>query len=158
MDTNFLIWRDEDVYNEPIPFEKFVLSRLQEFKRVTGKEVLLVGQNPTWQLSLTRVLNVAFLARGHAVPDRTFQGISEDSIELDPVVKKEASRAGIPYFSIKDEICNTDGCRVRVGDHLESDLVEFDYGHLSHQGSLYVVRNGLGEKVKTLLDQEKSKP
>jgi peptidoglycan/LPS O-acetylase OafA/YrhL len=149
--ANHLFWNDNDGYAENVPYKKFVVTKLEEFKKITGKEVLLVGQNPTWQISLTRVLNIAFLAKGLRVPTRTFQGIGEDSLEFDSLLKDEASSQEIPYFSIKDEICTNEGCRVRVGDHLESDLMEFDYGHLSHQGSLYVVENGLGTKIKTLI-------
>ena len=72
-------------------------------------------------------------------------------MQWDQIMRNEAKRQGVPYFSIRDEICDTDGCLVRTGDHLESDLMEYDYGHLSHQGSLYVVNHGLGDRILKLL-------
>lgn len=150
-DSYYLFWHDNDGYLESQPYQEFVRSRLLEFKKWTAREVLMVGENPTWHISLSRVLNVAFLGNGLPVPERTYIGISKDSLEWDQIMRDEARAGAIPYFSIKDQACNSEGCLVRVGDRLESDLMDYDYGHLTHEGSLFIVKNGLGAKIKELL-------
>jgi hypothetical protein len=149
--ANHKQWSSDDGYGESEPYDKYLVSRLKAIGELSGKKVLLVGQNPTYEISLTRVLNIAYLSRGLPVPERTLQGVEEDSVEWDRLLKAESAARGVPYFSIRDELCSNDGCRVRTGADLASDLMEFDYGHLSHEGSLYVVKNGLGAQVKGLL-------
>ena len=109
-------------YDEPVPYPKFMAMRLQEIKKLTGKEVLLVGPIPTWQISLLRVVNIAFLSKSLPVPQYTFEGLSKEAIELDQVMKEEASHYQVPYFSLKEELCAQQGCMVRVGERIEADF------------------------------------
>ena len=150
--SNYSLWVHNPQYKEPIPYPSYIVNKLAEFKRWTGKEVMLVGQNPAWKISLPRVLNVGFLVRGKPVPERTYLGIEEDSLHWDDKMQEAVGAENqISYFSIRKTICNPEGCLVRTGNNLASDLMDFDYGHISFAGGVYVVGHGLGQKVKELL-------
>ena len=45
---------------------------------------------------------------------------------------------GVTFLSMDDLLCNEKGCLTMVGPKLETDLIVWDYGHLTTAGSKYV--------------------
>lgn len=58
---------------------------------------------------------------------------------VDQATRALAASAGIQFVSLIDKLCIADACRVRLEDN--RSLLQIDSGHLSAEGSLYVVRN-----------------
>ena len=154
--TYYLNWqRPNQYYRESAPYYDFVIDRALAFQKSTGKKVLLLGQNPTWIGTLPRVVSIAFLMRGLPVPLRTLIGQDHESLVADDIEKGKAQAVGIPFYSMKDAVCNSEGCLVRSGENPTSDLMTTDYGHISPAGATYVTEHGLGGKVLELLSRER---
>jgi hypothetical protein len=65
-------------------------------------------------------------------------GVEAASILIDDRFKRTEFSEGVEYWSIKDQLCNADGCLIRVGDELSKDLIVYDYGHLTKAGSQFI--------------------
>ena len=154
MASHYQYWGSPNkYYREAVPYYEFVIARALAYQKDTGKKLLLIGQNPTWFGTLPRLLTIAFLSKGQPVPLRTFVGLEKAPLIAEDIVKRNAVSAQVPYFSMKDTLCNQEGCLVRTGENLSTDLMTVDYGHISSTGAAYVVEHGLGEKIMELLGQ-----
>jgi hypothetical protein len=47
---------------------------------------------------------------------------------------------GVTYLSLKDVLCDELGCLTMVGPDLQSDIVVWDYGHLTVNGAEFATR------------------
>jgi hypothetical protein len=55
--------------------------------------------------------------------------------------------ANVSYLSLKDLLCDRSGCLTMVGPNLKSDLIVYDYGHLTKSGADFVTRNLLAKAI-----------
>jgi len=109
--------------------------------------VLVIGEVPTWENSLPWVLNRLFLARERAIPARTLEGVIPDSLSIDQQMQQLPWGSKVSYLSVKDLLCNGQGCMTMVGHTLPTDLTVFDYGHLSQSGARYVIQQSIGPQI-----------
>jgi peptidoglycan/LPS O-acetylase OafA/YrhL len=131
-----------------------ILDRVAKLADSVGaKKVILVGEMPTWEPDLPHGLIRNFVEKHEKVPERTWVGVAKPSLEMDDLMRTWALPPGYQYFSVKDVLCNADGCLTRVGNHLATDLVVWDYGHLTQAGSDYVVSHGLGDLLSSTLQK-----
>ncbi|MGB6971745.1 MAG: SGNH hydrolase domain-containing protein, partial [Desulfobulbales bacterium] len=56
----------------------------------------------------------------------------------------------VHYISIMDELCKDDECLFKVNN--QGELLVYDYGHLTIEGSLYVVKNIIYPQLKKILN------
>lgn len=117
------------------------------------KKVIIVGEIPTWQGNLPHLLLHKFVKKHQSIPVRTLVAIDESSLQMDAMLQKVSWPKNTEYFSIHDLFCNADGCLTRVGENLRTDLVVWDYGHLTEVGSRYVAEHGLAERIMQALKQ-----
>ena len=119
---------DQNDYNE-------ILEYLHENN--LKSKLILVGPVPQWQLSLPNII----AKRHFNIDERRFV----DSSFVDAVFKINSNlhmkyeNSDIEYISIIDKLCNKKGCVAKI-DNKNTPLV-WDYGHLSLDGSKYVVEN-----------------
>jgi hypothetical protein len=106
---------------------------------------------PIWGGTLPRILNQEYLRLGQAAPTRMFTGLIPESLQLDAALKSTSARFRVPYYSLKDRLCDAQGCLTRVGDQLPDELIVFDDGHLTTAGARYVMGSGLGQTIASLL-------
>ena len=106
-------------------------------------QVIVVGEIPTWKTDLPSILDKDFLRYGKPIPERSFHKVDPVSLHMD----QSMHALPINLFSIKDQLCNKEGCLVRVGPDLRTDLTVWDYGHLTTAGAKFVVNHGLGEAI-----------
>ena len=130
-------------YRDKGGYEKILARRLLDLRRAGLQKIIVVGQIPIWDDGLPQLVARKFLAKGQAVPLRTYAGITSASLDWDTIIRSQQYDSGIMYVSLKDLLCNRGGCLVRVGDDLEHDLIVFDRGHLTNSGASYVVDNAL---------------
>ncbi len=74
--------------------------------------------------------------------------MAADSLTLDGVMRASLARlagripspgqARIRYVSLRESLCNMQGCLTSVGENLREDLVVWDYGHLTVSGAKWV--------------------
>lgn len=112
---------------------------------------MIVGQIPTWVDALPHNLNLHFLRKGLDVPLRTWTGIAQDSLKMDDVMRAAQPSTDIPYVSLRDALCNSEGCLTRFGNQYPQDLIVHDYGHLTQRGARYLSEHLLGEQILSLL-------
>jgi hypothetical protein len=117
---------------------------LADLKDRGAKKIFIVGQIPTWRNSLPAVLLRHYVMRGLPIPKRTFEGIQPDSLKMDSQMRSARFPEGVTYLSVKDALCDASGCLTAVGPDLESDLVVWDYGHLTPRGAEFVSRSLFG--------------
>ena len=135
-------------------FTAHVMDRVARLAASIGvKKVIIIGQVPCWESDLPHSLIRNFVRRGKEIPERTYTGVMKDSLDMDDVMRNLIYPPGYRYFSLKNILCNDEGCLTRVGSNLSTDLVVWDYGHLTEAGARYVVNNGLGEVILQTLQR-----
>ena len=121
--------------------------------RLGVKRVIVTGEIPTWRTDLPHELIRNFIEKRQKVPERTFVGVAKESLEMDAAMRTWTFPPNYQYFSVKDALCNADGCLTRVGSNPATDLIVWDYGHLTQAGSDYVVSHGLGDLLSSTLQK-----
>lgn len=125
----------EPDYQEAIPYDSLILESSKKFIKDGVKEVIIVGPMPVWKSELRKILIREYISNRVAVPKRTYAGIDDKSLKFDELMKSKSLPPGIRYVSLKDHLCNSDGCLVSAGDNLASDIMVWDYGHLTLPGA-----------------------
>ncbi len=124
-------------------YKERVLSSITKLANSLGvKKVVVVGQMPTWYPNLPHSLIRNFISKHQKIPERTWTGVVKESLEMDTFMRSWNQPPGYYYFSVKDILCKDDGCLTRVGNDLATDIVVWDYGHLTQAGSDYVAAHG----------------
>jgi peptidoglycan/LPS O-acetylase OafA/YrhL len=135
-------------------YKAHITDRIAQLAHSIGvKKVVLVGEIPTWYPDLPHSLIRSFIEKRQKVPERTWIGVAKESLEMDDVMRTWAFPSGYHYFSVKNVLCNVDGCLTRVGSNPATDLVVWDYGHLTQAGSDYVVAHSLGDLLSSTLQE-----
>ncbi|WP_413694279.1 SGNH hydrolase domain-containing protein [Psychromonas sp. KJ10-2] len=110
-------------------------------------KIILIGPVPQWEPSLPNTI-----AKRHFEPTKTIIEDRSFVTSLFTINRQLHERYGnseIKHISLLDELCNEEGCLAKV-DNNNTPLV-FDYGHLSVEGSQYVVEEILKEKIMDYL-------
>ena len=96
-------------------------------------------------------MNFNFLRHDQAVPERTYTYVVKESLDMDTRMRSKDNKTGVKYISLKDALCNEQGCMTNVGSHFPEDLMVMDYGHLTKNGATYISERVLGENITSLL-------
>lgn len=97
-----------------------------------AKRVVVVGPIPQYVSALPR-----FLVRASAPSQElAAAGLTSGPFALDPQMRQVATAAGAQYFSLINALCVDHSCKVIVDGGVP---IQFDYGHLTVEGSSYVV-------------------
>ena len=117
---------------------------------VTGMNVgqtIIVGQIPTWKKNLPDILRDKFVSKGSQIPERSVVQLDKESLVMDQTMRAVTFEKNMHYISLTDMLCNQDGCLTRIGGNVQTDLVVWDYGHLTKAASQYVTEHGLGDAI-----------
>lgn len=102
-------------------------------------QVDLIGPVPQWKDGLPKQL---LLSVEHStiisVPTRLRQGLVQAAFKTDKEMSDYFKKAKVNYISPIDIFCNANGCMTRTGETANT-LTAWDYGHLTTQGSKYLV-------------------
>jgi hypothetical protein len=80
------------------------------------------------------------IAVGVVVPE----GLDPNVFEVDRQLSSSlANTAGLTYVSLVARLCNHEGCLATVPGGAATDLMAFDFGHLTPLGSSYIGREVL---------------
>jgi peptidoglycan/LPS O-acetylase OafA/YrhL len=114
----------------------FTITKLHE---MGVENVLIIGPFPQWQPSLPTIYVRRHMGE-EFISDSSFtQSLINSN---DYLVQLKSRRNDFTFINMIDVLCkmnNVDrlSCKARVGE----DLIAFDYGHLTVEGSRYVTRN-----------------
>ncbi|MDI1351624.1 MAG: acyltransferase family protein [bacterium] len=120
------------------PWEDIAIT-IKKLKQVGVSHIDLIGPVPEWYFSLPHQLSWYTIEHKlSSLPTRMSYGLNDQFLTLDLNMKQRAKELGVNYISITRIMCTSDGCITRIGNAMD-DLVTWDYGHLTAQGSIYAV-------------------
>lgn len=100
------------------------------------KQVVLVGPVPQWQPSLPLVIVTRHWGeRSDYIQDAA---LDYNVIRTNTMIEQQSANSNYTYVSIIDTLCKADACLARVPG--KQALLHVDYGHMSAEGSEYVVK------------------
>ncbi len=112
--------------------------------------IIVAGQVPTWAPVLPILVGRDVLEHGVAA-EFSPVGVRPDSLETDRTLAAKDWGKGVRYLSQAAKLCGPEGCRRLIGENLPEDLLAVDYGHYSHEGSVFAVRTILAPVIDTEL-------
>jgi len=121
-------------------------------KNIGVSHVILSGPLPQWLPSLPVVV-----AKRHWNDEKQITDASLDSsiVQTNQILSSRKSGVSPMFINVLDELCSFRDsnyyCLVRLGEG--NSLITVDYGHLSREGSKFVVKNILYPKIEPLLAQ-----
>ena len=115
----------------------------QELVKLGVERVLIVGPVPQWNIDLPRIIARHYWsAPVGEIEDTNFK---HHLISIDRDLTKSFSELEdkrIKYLSVLERLCSADGRCIAILDEKRTPLV-FDSGHLTREGSVFVVDNVL---------------
>lgn len=119
---------------------------INELKNAHVKQIIVLGPVPQWKPSLLKVYSksINFMADDTRINDA---GLDLSIIQTDNKAKnifKQLNDPSVLYISLVDQMCSlkTDKkyyCQAVIPD--TKGLLQYDYGHLTKEGSIYIVKN-----------------
>ena len=133
-------------------FQTHLNNKLEFYKSLGVRKILVVGQMPTWYGGLPEQLGLNFAAKSLPVPERTKLGLDVESLYIDSLMAQATYPEKVTYVSLANFLCREDGCLTMVGENVETDLIVWDYGHLTPAGSAFVNERIIKSVVIELMD------
>jgi peptidoglycan/LPS O-acetylase OafA/YrhL len=101
--------------------------------------VIVVGPAPKWEKALPKLVYEAAVrdAPRYRVPPRMSFGLDQSFAGVDSSLRELLIGHRVRYFSIRDVMCNEQGCLTHVGEGPD-EIVSWDMGHLTTAGAAYV--------------------
>jgi peptidoglycan/LPS O-acetylase OafA/YrhL len=156
--AHHLLWTQDPNYNESHNYETYIREKAESLMNAGVPHVVLVGQVPTWRATLPELLNLEYLRYNRPVPERMLTGLAQESLQVDSDMKTQSQGSEVTYYSVRNALCNAQGCLTKVGVHFPEQLIVFDYGHLTGAGASFVVEGGLGSTIMAELDAKGTSP
>jgi peptidoglycan/LPS O-acetylase OafA/YrhL len=121
-------WQNEDL----LP-----LSRSLDWLKDRGISVVLFGPMVQYDMALPRLLAFSMRGNDQTIPDEH----RVDQRGLDNAISELAEKKGVEYVSFYRSLCGPRSCQ----EYAVNDVpLQFDYGHLTKEGSLLVAQKVIG--------------
>ncbi|MEO7157683.1 MAG: acyltransferase family protein [Vicinamibacterales bacterium] len=117
------------------------LSLSAHLHEVGVGHVIVIGPAPQWRPTLPRIFALNYLKEPRAyVSEGLDQAVLAEDRQMSAML---AHADGLTYVSLIAHLCREDGCLAGVPGLAPTDLMTFDFGHLTPQGSSHVGREVL---------------
>ncbi len=124
-----------------IDVEKALIKYIALVQSLGVKTVLVIGQVPTYEKGLPQHLQDLYVIKGLPIPELTPRAqVTNDPKGTQEHMRNFAYPPNVYYRSIDDLLCIKDSCRITIGPNLATDLIVWDYGHLTKAGASFVSR------------------
>jgi peptidoglycan/LPS O-acetylase OafA/YrhL len=154
LDADWLMTSHDVTDASPEAYFSRFLGKLKTIRGLGVKKIIVVGQIPTWSRGLPTVVYEDYMRKDVPLPERSSSAVSGESLAMDARMSALDYPKGIEYLSLKNLLCDSSGCLLAVGPHIEDDLVVWDYGHLTASGARAVVERLVGPKLIALLTKK----
>ena len=140
VDSNWISASKPPYWLGPDDYNSFLIEKLNQYLAFGVRNILIVGQIPTWDVKdgLPGKISRDFIKKDAPIPERTFDGVSKDSLDIDEIMSNLDYPKNVSYVSLKNILCNSEGCLISVGANIKTDLIVWDYGHLTPSGSKFL--------------------
>jgi peptidoglycan/LPS O-acetylase OafA/YrhL len=132
-------------------YSDYLADKFRYIASLQAKKVLIVGQVPTRKTYLSNILIRRFISKGLEIPERSNLEIEPLSLEMDKTLQKIKLPPDFKYVSLVNLLCDSSGCLTRVGPNIETELITWDYGHLTTAGATFVVDQALAPVIDALV-------
>ncbi|MBI5323302.1 acyltransferase family protein [Bradyrhizobium sp.] len=102
-----------------------------------GARVVVLGPVPFWRRGLQNEVLRHYMLHQTLVPAR-LAGAAASDAGYDDVLRKRLTPLGAEIISVREVLCNAEGCLTRLGDSA-ADIVAIDQVHLSEKGSEFLI-------------------
>jgi len=99
-----------------------------------AKRIIILGYVPVWRGGLPNAVAAYYRRTGHVIPERSHV-IVDTPPDGPEWMRRVATELDTEYISMRDVLCDSEGCLTRIGDHLTTR----DWLHLTPSGAEYVV-------------------
>ena len=112
-------------------------ATVSDLRAAGVRNLIVVGPAPLWQESLPRQLYLYYRRNlGLALPSQMSFGLDASFEGVDAQMRSFSEKSGVRYISVRDLLCAAGECRTLTD---EGQLMVWDYGHLTREGSLYLM-------------------
>lgn len=123
--------------------EDSIQTTVARLRSLGVKRIVAVGQFPTWQGPVPRILANSYRASSvetslSAPPIRNSADLKHSVFDAEERIGRAFSVAGAIFVSPRSSLCNDEGCILITPDG-SGTPISFDTGHLSKEGSAYFV-------------------
>lgn len=124
---------------------------LSKVEALGVKHLVVIGPLPQWLPSLPSVITKRhWESRERYMIDR---GLNREIVATNEKVKRNLVNSRVVFSDVINNLCDSSSgeysCLVKVGD--TGELIAVDYGHLSEEGSLFVVSTILFPQIEQLI-------
>jgi peptidoglycan/LPS O-acetylase OafA/YrhL len=133
----------------PHYFDDF-LANVHRLRADGVKNIVIAGQIPTWSPFLPILVGLD-VASGATPPEFSSVGLRAESLAADARLQKLEWGPGATYVSQAAQLCRDGACRRLVGDRLPQDMISFDYGHYTFDGSIFVAKTIFAPVIDPIL-------
>ncbi|QQG64542.1 acyltransferase family protein [Desulfobulbus oligotrophicus] len=118
-------------------------------KEIGIEKIIVVGHLPTYTVNQTDMLRKRF--QGDTVNTRTYRHFKKTAIDVNADIARIARQEGVQFINPLDFLCNSQGCMLSLANDAIVPLA-FDYGHLTPEGSTYLVAQFFKDNLIGLAD------
>jgi peptidoglycan/LPS O-acetylase OafA/YrhL len=151
----FWFHESEPRYFKGDDFIAHLEKRFAELAQLGAKKIIIVGQIPTWTGMLPDILAREYVVNYLPIPERMMEYRDHHAAEIDSQMRRMTLPANTTYVSLADRLCDSNGCLTRIGSDLENDILVWDYGHLTLNGSKWVSENVIKEPLLDALGSKR---
>jgi hypothetical protein len=114
-----------------------VALTLAALKQQTHARVVVLGSVPWWKRGLSNEVLRHYMLYRQLIPERSARAQPDGS---DAKLRDKFVPLGAEFISVRDVMCNADGCLTRIGN-AASDISATDQVHLTEKGSVYLIQS-----------------
>lgn len=114
-----------------------VAETVAALKQQTRARVVVLGPLPAWRRSVPNEVLRFYMMYHRLVPPRV-TGVARSDSAYDNLMREKLLPLGAEFISAREEMCNAEGCLIRVGDSA-ADIIISDQAHLTEKGSDYLI-------------------
>lgn len=128
---------------------KKLTATIETVKHLGVKKIIVIGHLPTYTVNQTDMLRKRF--REDKINTRTYRNFKQSIIASNEQLEKIAQQAGVQFINPLDYLCNEEGCMLSLEKEKIAPLA-FDYGHLTAEGSIYLLSKIFDSRLKEIFN------
>ena len=122
-----------------------VAETVKTLKQQTSARIIVLGAVPWWKRGLPNEVLRYFMLHHRLIPERSDRAEADSS---DARLREKLVPLGAEFISVRDTMCNSDGCLARIGDTAK-DISANDQVHLTEKASVFLIQSIIDQVLRT---------